>query len=201
MADDPTSRLTAESQVLGALTKLHDRGEGKTILAPVTAEVIPCEMDECQDKATHTVRIQFADRLEEIFQVCRPHDRQLKTAAVRCRPRARPPIELVPTIRCRDCDQILEESHPCPVCGSRNRVISTSDSMTGKESVVLKAKQPGKGGWLARIKAGDDYTRDLASWGSRKLVMDREGNLYREVIELYDGSRIESSSRLSDHQG
>jgi len=29
--------------------------------------------------------------------------------------------------------------------------------------------------------------------------MDREKDLYHEVVELWDGTRIESTARLSDH--
>lgn len=168
----------------------------------MSSEVVPCEMDECQDEATHTVRIQLVDQPREIWQVCRPHDRQLKTAAVRSRPKAQPPVEPPPSFRCRDCDQVLQVNTPsCPVCGSRNRVVRTGDSLTWRENVVLTTRQPGKGEWLVRIKAGDDYTWDLAAWGNRQLIIDRENGLYREVIDLYDGSRIESSARLSDHWG
>lgn len=62
-------------------------------------------------------------------------------------------------------------------------------------------RRPGKGGLLARSTAGDDYTHDLEAWGQRQLTLDMEGDKYREVIELFDGTRIESSARLSDHKG
>jgi hypothetical protein len=57
----------------------------------------------------------------------------------------------------------------------------------------------GKGGWIVKTRAGDDYTRDLAAWGSRGLTLDRVNDSYSEVIELWDGTRIESNARLSDH--
>ncbi len=186
----------------GHQSRLLDRGVSSGILSAMTAETVPCEMGECQDEATHTVRIQFAAQPEEIWQVCRPHDSQLKTAAVRSRPKAQPPVEQPPAFRCADCDQVLQDSTPpCPVCGSLDRVISTGDRVTAHENTVVYTRRPGKGQWLAKIKAGDDYTRDLEAWGSRELIIDRERDSYREVIELYEGSRIESSARLSDHQG
>ncbi len=46
---------------------------------------------------------------------------------------------------------------------------------------------------------GDDYTRDLEAWGTRQLTMDREKDRYCEIIELWDGTRIESTARLTDH--
>lgn len=57
----------------------------------------------------------------------------------------------------------------------------------------------GKGGWILDTTGGDDYTRILEAWGKRELTKDSEKDLYREVIDLWDGTRIESTARLSDH--
>jgi hypothetical protein len=57
----------------------------------------------------------------------------------------------------------------------------------------------GRGGWIVRLRAGDDYVRQLEGWGKRELLLDREHDRYREVIELPDGSFIESDAALSDH--
>ncbi|MFJ8313944.1 MULTISPECIES: hypothetical protein [unclassified Streptomyces] len=53
---------------------------------------------------------------------------------------------------------------------------------------------------MVDTRAGDNYTRGLDAWGHRELTTNREQNLYREVVELLDGSRITSTARLSDHR-
>jgi hypothetical protein len=89
----------------------------------------------------------------------------------------------------------------CPHCGSTARTIrvSLTDTGTAHESLHVRSKHPGKGGWLKDVKSGDGYTRALEAWGERILELDREHNQYRELIKLYDGTEIESSARLSDH--
>jgi hypothetical protein len=52
---------------------------------------------------------------------------------------------------------------------------------------------------MVDIRTGDDYTRMLEGWGRRELTKDRRGDHYRELIELHDGTRIESVARLADH--
>jgi hypothetical protein len=54
---------------------------------------------------------------------------------------------------------------------------------------------------MTDVKDGDDYTRDLDAWGTRRLETDRSRNIYREVVTLYDGARLESKARLTDHRG
>lgn len=53
---------------------------------------------------------------------------------------------------------------------------------------------------MTNVSVGDSFTRDLNAWGHRELTMDRANNRYREVIELYQGSRLVSTAQLSDHQ-
>jgi hypothetical protein len=48
-------------------------------------------------------------------------------------------------------------------------------------------------------RTGEDYTHLLEGWGQRELTKDREHDHYRELIELHDGTRIESTAKLSDH--
>jgi hypothetical protein len=68
------------------------------------------------------------------------------------------------------------------------------------ESLRIRTKQPGKGGWMVDSQTRDDYTRDLEAWGRRELTKDRTQDVYSEVIELYDGVRLESTARLADHR-
>jgi hypothetical protein len=76
-----------------------------------------------------------------------------------------------------------------------------SDRVEVHDSLRARKKVSGTGGWLVHTRSGDDYTRDLDAWGTRELTRDREQDLYREVIVLWDGTRIESTARLSDHRG
>jgi len=144
--------------------------------------------------------------------VCRAHDRSLKLAFSTGRPRpkqAKAPPSL-PRVHCRGCDQPLDEAvadvrdevaRPCPSCGSLERHVrvSLSDFGFAHESMRVRAMQPGVAGWLKETSSGDSYTRDLDAWGHRTLEKDRENNQYRELIELYDGSSLESTAMLDDH--
>ncbi|MEU9131844.1 hypothetical protein AB0D08_27690 [Kitasatospora sp. NPDC048540] len=161
-----------------------------------------CEMDNCQGEATHVAVLTLTGETEETWQVCREHDRQLKLAAVRSRAQVMPLTEEPVLAQCLNCGQALEDANPpCPICGSRDRAITIGDLATVHEAVRLRTKRAGKGGWIVQIDTGDNYTRDLSAWGRRELTLDGEQNRYREVIELYEGSRIVSTAKLTDHQG
>ena len=130
---------------------------------------------------------------------------------MRSRPKATPVPDPPPTseVRCGDCQEPLAESdrlpvnqrQPCPSCGSLKRLVAVTvaDSLTMHDSVRARSKTPGKGGWMVDTRSGDDYSHDLDAWGKRELTKGRAKDLYREVIELYDGTRIESTARLRDH--
>jgi hypothetical protein len=171
-----------------------------------------CEWSGCADAGTHTVTIDFPGEPQEVWTVCRLHDRALKTQAVASRPKAESPQEEPTTleVRCGECDRPLaepsglpmEQRKACPECGSllRRNNVGISSTLSFHESVRLRTKRPGKGGWLQDTRTGDDYTRMLEGWGKRELTKDREHDRYREVIELHDGTRIQSVARLSDHR-
>jgi hypothetical protein len=171
-----------------------------------------CERGDCPDQATHLVYIWFPDAPEEIWRVCRAHDRGLKLAFPSSRPRPEPIEEppSSPRVHCRQCDQPSDEAvgdvrdeglHPCPYCGSLKRHVrvSAADFAFSHESARVRSKQPEKGGWLKDVSSGDSYTRDLDAWGHRTLEKDYDNNQYRELIELYDGSRLESTAMLDNH--
>jgi hypothetical protein len=176
-------------------------------------DMTACEWEDCQDTATHTVEITFPDADDEIWQVCRSHDRLLKLQAVRSRPKTVPKEDAPPlmSVQCGQCQRLLrepaglteEDRQPCPACGSVTRHVNVmvSDTATAHESLRIRSKQAGKGGWRVDTLTGDDYTRDLKAWGKRELTMNRDVDLYREVIEIHDGTRITSTARLRDHQG
>lgn len=174
--------------------------------------MVPCEWPSCADAATHTVDISFPEGVHETWQVCRAHDRVLKLQAVRSRPKAVSPPAATPPrveVQCGACRRILDEppslaEHerlPCPECGSLTRLhkVMIFETAVAHESLRLRSKRSGKGGWMTDIRTGDDYTRDLDAWGTRTLERDRAGNSYREVITLYDGTCVESSAQLTDH--
>ncbi len=162
-----------------------------------------CEWSGCKGSPTHTVRIDWSDQTTEAWRVCRAHDRELKSQVVRGRPKAAP----VPDPGA--CKEPLAESSalpvnqrkPCPSCGSLERMVavSASDTVTVHDSARARSKTPGKGGWMVDTQSGDDYSRDLDAWSKRELTKDRTQDLYREVLELPDGTRIESTARLRDH--
>ena len=171
-----------------------------------------CEWEPCADPATHSVEITFPGQPAETWHVCRPHDRQVKASAVRSRP-ALSPLAEAPTVAkvaCGQCHRLVDEPpglrsddrRACPACGSLVRHVSLSISGTVevRESLRARLKRAGKGGWVLDIRGGVEYTRDLAAWGKRQLTLDRETDLYREVIELFDGTRITSTARLTDHR-
>ena len=174
-----------------------------------------CEWDQgenCTDAATHMLRVSFPGEATEYWIVCRAHDRELKKLAVFSRAPLSPnpdPPEPAPKVQCSQCHQELNEPpgtevnerETCPTCGSIARIvfITAAETITIHEQVRIRSKRPGKGGWLRDVKAGDDYTRALQAWGERTFDRDRERDEYRELVNLYDGTVIESTARLSNH--
>jgi hypothetical protein len=172
-----------------------------------------CDRGNCTEPATHLVYIWFPDEPDEIWRVCRAHDRELKrTFVARRTPKPPGPAPLqddLSGVYCKQCDLFLGDSSvlaavsrkPCPDCGSTERLvrIAAAETVTAYSNVRLRSRQPGKGGWLKEAKDGDDFTRDLAAWGQRTLEKDREHNLYRELIKLYDGSWLDSTAMLDNH--
>jgi hypothetical protein len=175
-----------------------------------------CEWpDGCGEPATHAVTVRFPEMAAaEEWVLCRPHDRELKTAAVRSRPRiGTPKVDEPPLleVHCRSCDRLLDEDlgipveqhAPCPDCSSTQRLVKVvvSEQLTMHDSIVVHVQRPGRGGWIVKLREADDYVRVLEGWGRRELRIDREKDRYWEVIHLPDGSRIESYAALSDHRG
>jgi hypothetical protein len=170
-----------------------------------------CEWSGCEAPATHTVDVEIPDLDPETWSLCRRHDREIKLKVVRSRPKK--PIAVVEAIpnvvRCGGCLALLDERsdvaagdrRPCSDCGSlvRNIELHVSDSVEMHDSVQVVHKAEGKGAWITKTRAGDNYTRDLEAWGARGLTLDRSSDLYSERIELWDGTRVESKARLSDH--
>lgn len=171
-----------------------------------------CEWPGCTDPTTHAVTVVIPRLDPETWSLCRTHDREIKLKAVRSRPKKpAATVEGIPNIvRCGGCLTVLDERSdvpsedrlPCSRCGSINRNVDirVRETVEIHESVQVRQMASGKGGWIVNTSAGDNYTADLAAWGKRALTLDREGDLYLERIELWDGTRIESKARLSDHR-
>ena len=54
----------------------------------------------------------------------------------------------------------------------------------------------GAEGWDATQAAPED----VDATAKRELITDTELNIYREILELDDGTRLEVTARLTDHQ-
>jgi hypothetical protein len=63
-----------------------------------------------------------------------------------------------------------------------------------------KLRRPGIIRWLVKGTGSDDALEDLDATAKRDLTTDTERNVYREVLELDDGTRLEISARLTDDQ-
>lgn len=113
----------------------------------------------------------FPGEPQEVWVLCRQHDRSIKRQAVASRPRAETPTEERTTVEvcCGACQRSLDERsdlpaeqrQPCPSCGSMTRLhkVGLHATLTLRESLRARAKRPGKGGWLQETRSGDDYTR------------------------------------------
>lgn len=156
-----------------------------------------------------TISIPGAPQVTEHY--CRSHEAARKIQVVKGRPK-KPADAVEPpspaTVRCAGCGRYLQEAAnladrpPCPDCGSRlrNMAVGAQDHLEIHDSVESRvADSAGKRKHKAR--GGDSFTRDLEAWGKLGQTFDDEHDLYREVIELWDGTRIESVARLSDHRG
>jgi hypothetical protein len=63
-----------------------------------------------------------------------------------------------------------------------------------------KPRRPGIIRWLVKGTGSDDLPEDLDATAKRELTTDKDLNIYREVMELDDGTRIEITARLTDEQ-
>ena len=172
-----------------------------------------CEAPDCPDPATHTIDVTFPDLDSEHWRLCRDHDRLLKSDVTHGRPK-KPPVVAPPArpneVRCGTCGREIDqpsftpvdERIPCPDCGSPTRWITAwlTDSVATHDSVSTRLRRSGSPGWAVKTVGGDSYTHDLEAWGRLGRTVDRENDVYREVIELWDGTRIESTASLANHQ-
>ena len=69
-----------------------------------------------------------------------------------------------------------------------------------RDGVRRKLRRPGIVRWLVKGTTSDDVAEDLDATAKRELITDTELNIYRETLELDDGTRLEITARLTDHQ-
>jgi hypothetical protein len=63
-----------------------------------------------------------------------------------------------------------------------------------------KLRREGIMRWLAKGTGRDIAAEDLDATAKRQLTTDTERNVYREVLELDDGTRLEITARLTDQE-
>jgi hypothetical protein len=68
-----------------------------------------------------------------------------------------------------------------------------------KDGMPRKLRRPGIVRWLVKGTGSDDAPEDRDATAKRELITDTELNIYREILELDDGTRFEVTARLTDH--
>lgn len=114
---------------------------------------------------------------------------------------------------CSRCNTVLNEDPsiqasqriPCPSCGSISRRVEvfSSDSGRGMETVKLKARHQGKGEPFIEQVSGADLHRNSNEWTNIERIIDRENDIYMEVITDSKTGKIihQCIEPLSEHQG
>ena len=62
-----------------------------------------------------------------------------------------------------------------------------------------KLRRPGIVRWLVKGTGSEDAPEDVDATAKRELTTDTEQNIYREVLQLDDGTRLEITASLTDH--
>ena len=98
----------------------------------------------------------------------------------------------VDSVLCSLCKRLINESSntsvserkPCPTCGSLARTFNESiqDKLTIREKLGLKHKRPGYKKPIYESVTGDDLHRATGKWNKLTREIDRENNLYKELI-------------------
>ena len=68
------------------------------------------------------------------------------------------------------------------------------------DGVRRKLRRPGIMRWLAKGTGRDVAPEDLDATAKRQLTTDTERDVYREVLQLDDGTRLEITARLTDER-
>lgn len=121
------------------------------------------------------------------------------------------PID-TPIVNCGECDLQLDEDTnvptetrlPCPACGSVTRSIHVTihEIVAIKEKLGMKGRHAGGGKPYIEQVQGDDLHRDTWTWRRLRRTIDRENNMYHEVvIDSATGEVLhECREPLSEHR-
>jgi len=95
-----------------------------------------------------------------------------------------------------------DEAHPCPAYGSLDRTLVVADS----GSIQSYEKVKGKGRRLGErphreFATGDDLSTKTGEWNRLKRVIDRDKNIYFELVTNQAGDVIHyCEERLDQHR-
>jgi len=114
---------------------------------------------------------------------------------------------------CGECGHALgdppSQPAPCPICGSMRKDVrvGASGSVTPRGRLKTKQKRPGFRGSSGRRRAvsegvfGDERSAD-GSWVHKEWYINREQDLYRELVVAEDGTVLRDVEEpLSEHRG
>jgi hypothetical protein len=99
---------------------------------------------------------------------------------------------IVDNVLCSECKTLIDESSnitlaqrkPCPQCGSLARIFNASiqETLIIREKIGLKLKRPGNKKPIYESVSGDDLFRATGQWNKLTREIDRENDLYKELI-------------------
>lgn len=116
-------------------------------------------------------------------------------------------------VNCGDCGLQLDEDTntptetrlPCPACGSLTRSIHVTihEAVTIKEKLGMKGRHAGGGKPYIEQVQGDDLHRDTGTWRRLSRIIDRENDMYHEVVKDSATGEVlhECREPLSEHRG
>jgi len=107
-------------------------------------------------------------------------------------------------VYCKDCGQKLTgEGKICPNCGSDKRHIELelADKIELHDQNKRKVKRKGIRKPIIEFKSGDDLHRKSGKWYYREMYIDRENNVYKEIVMDNEEIIHECEEPLSEHKG
>jgi hypothetical protein len=116
-------------------------------------------------------------------------------------------------MKCQNCGESLKEPFdllpegrtPCPKCGStaRHFEVMVSETLAMHEQIGMKARHGDSGKPFLESKSGDSLHRRTGEWVSREMTVDRENDVYKELITNPETGKVihHCEEPLSQHQG
>ena len=122
--------------------------------------------------------------------------------------------ESLRAVKCLNCSSDLPSKwartveQPCPECGSTELAITMDivENMSLHECLKGRVKDSNRSSRenpRVRFQVGDSYSRRLKKWVKRNMRVDRDRDLYQEVVMDPDTGAIihECEEPLSQHRG